>query len=142
MVYIFVEDCWILMMSSVTFRQIQSHWKYGTGWLLPLHGKWGWWKRNLRKSQNFEVSCMLCKLEFLWKGKWNHWYLKIIKFGKQEIYLPYQSYGSWLFCFLRKTSIISVHRMNKFRALLWTCLLQKCFILGLLFSFLLKWHKY
>lgn len=93
LVLLFVEDCWILKMSSATSSRIQSRWKSGTGWLLPLHGKWGWWKRNLRKNQNFGALCMLFKLEYLWKGKWSCQYLQV-KFERQEIYLLYQSYAS------------------------------------------------
>lgn len=66
---VFVEDFLTPKMSSATFRPTQSHRKSGTGWLLPLRGKWGWWRRNPRKNPSFEASSTLFRLAFLWKGK-------------------------------------------------------------------------
>ena len=133
----FVGDCLILMMSSVTFSRILSHQKSGTGWLLPLHGKWGWWKRNLRKNQDFGALCMLFKLEFLWKGKWTCWYIKT-KFKRQKICLIYQYYESPIVYLLRKTVIISIPGISRFRTLWGNLPYNKKYFVLDLFLFILN----
>lgn len=98
-VHVFVDGFWTLKMSSATFRLTQSHWKSEIGWLLPLRGKWGWWKRKTRKNQGFEALSTLFRLEFLWKGKHHGSHPKIREAeGQQVCWVPPSPMGPHYTC--------------------------------------------